>query len=157
MHRIFPGYPPADHEVRDFLTKKGTEGESYRRACCFIDALFEHTDFTLKQEFDSQQGIEEVTFTFRKRMTDGQTMKNHNEFRRQFYQQVVRIADGKLVCLLYLGYIRRLEVSHKVAQPGSDTVPGSFRHQRTLQMIKTPPKTMMISPPPPPASNSLHP
>ncbi len=24
---IFPGYPPADHEVRDFLTMKGTEDE----------------------------------------------------------------------------------------------------------------------------------
>jgi hypothetical protein len=114
MHRIFPGYPPADHEVRNFLTTKGTEDESYRRAYCFIYALFQHTDHTLK-EFDLQWGIEKVAHEFRIRMTAGQTMKEHNEFRRRFYQQVVRIAEEKLmaedVCLLYLGYIRRLKVS----------------------------------------------
>ena len=130
MHRIFPGYPPADHEVRNFLTAKCTEDESYRRACCFIDALFQHTDHTLESEFDSRWGIEKVAREFRIRMTAGQTMKEHNEFRRRFYQQVVRIAEEKLiaehVCFLYLGYIRRLKVSHKVPHPGSgsDRGPG---------------------------------
>ena len=103
MRRIVPGYPPADHEVRDFLTEKGTEGESYRRACCFIDALFQHTDDTLEKEFDKELEIEEVAYKFRMRMTEGQTMKMPNEFRREFYQQVVQIAKGRLtVCLLYL-------------------------------------------------------
>jgi hypothetical protein len=125
--RTLPGYPPADHEVRNFLTTKGTEDESYRRACCFIDALFQHTNHTLESEFDSQRGIEQVAREFRILMTAGQTMKEHNEFRRLFYQQVVRIAEEKLmaedVCLLYLGYIRRLKVSHKVPHPGSDRGP----------------------------------
>jgi hypothetical protein len=40
MHLIFPGYPPADHEVRSVLTTQGTEAESYHRAYCFVDALF---------------------------------------------------------------------------------------------------------------------
>ncbi|KAF8339317.1 hypothetical protein F5887DRAFT_1232790 [Amanita rubescens] len=102
------GYPPADHEVRDFLTMKGTEAESYRRACHFIDALFQHTNYTLENEFDPQLGIEEVACEFRMRMTEGQTMKWHNEFRRQFYQQVIQIAKGKPT----------------VAQPGSDIGPG---------------------------------
>ena len=60
MHRVFPGYPPADHKVRVFLTMRGTEVQSYRRARHFIDALFQHTDQTLKKEFDSQLGMEEV-------------------------------------------------------------------------------------------------
>ena len=102
--RIFPGYPPADHEVRNFLTTKGTEDESYRRACCFIDALFQHNDHTLKMELDSRWGIQKVACEFRILMTAGQTMKEHNEFRRRFYQRVVRIAEEKLraedVCLL---------------------------------------------------------
>ncbi|KAF8332488.1 hypothetical protein F5887DRAFT_1063857 [Amanita rubescens] len=78
------GYPAADHEVRDFLTTKDTEAGSYRRACCFVDALFQHTDHTLKMEFNSQWGIEEVAREFRIRMTEGQTMKEHNEFRSNF-------------------------------------------------------------------------
>ncbi|KAF8323573.1 hypothetical protein F5887DRAFT_1208074 [Amanita rubescens] len=119
------GYPPADHEVRDFLTTKDTETRSYRRACCFVDALFQHTDYTLKMEFNSQWGIEEVAREFRIRMTAGQTMKVHNEFRREFYRQVIRIATETLragdVCL---SLPRRLKVSHKVPHPGSDTGPG---------------------------------
>jgi len=128
MHHIFPGYPPADHEVRIFLTKQDTEAESYRRACCFIGALFQHTDHTLEREFDSQWGIEKVAHEFRNRMTTGQTMREHNKFRRRFYHRVVRIAQKKLaaevVCLLYLGYMRRLNVSYKLLQPGSDRGPG---------------------------------
>ncbi|KAF8336008.1 hypothetical protein F5887DRAFT_1063318 [Amanita rubescens] len=72
------GYPAADHEAG-----------SYRRACCFVDALFQHTDHTLKMEFNSQWGIEEVAREFRIRMTEGQTMKEHNEFRKQFYRQII--------------------------------------------------------------------
>ena len=102
--RIFPGYPPADHEVRDFLTMKGTEVESYRRAYCFIDALFQHTRHTLEVKFDSSWEIEKVAHEFRILMTAGQTMRGHNEFRIRFYQQVVQIAVEKLrtedVCLL---------------------------------------------------------
>ena len=82
---------------------KGTEVESYRRACCFIDALFQHTYHTLEMEFYSQWGIETVAREFRILMTAGQTMKERNEFRRRFYQQVVRIAERLMaedVCLL---------------------------------------------------------
>jgi hypothetical protein len=88
--------------------------------------LFQHTDHTLKTEFDSQWEIEKVAREFRIVMTEGQTMKEHNEFRRRFYQQVVRIAEKLMaedVCL-YLGYIRRLKVAHKVYHPRSDSGPG---------------------------------
>ncbi|KAF8319201.1 hypothetical protein F5887DRAFT_378307 [Amanita rubescens] len=119
------GYPPADHEVRDFLTKKGTEGESYRRACRFIDALFQHTDHILKKEFDPKLKIEEVACKFRMRMTEGQTMTMHNEFRRQFYQQVVQIAKGKLTA----------------AQPGSDTGPAYISPSTSENAIDDSPST----------------
>ena len=95
--RIFPGYPPADQEVRDFLTTEHTEDELYRWACCFINALFQHIDHTLNSVFDLGWRIEKVARKFGILMMAGQTMKQHNEFRRQFYQQVVRIADGKLI------------------------------------------------------------
>ncbi|KAM6499182.1 hypothetical protein JOM56_004690, partial [Amanita muscaria] len=88
------GYPPADLEVLNFLTIERQEDPSYRRACCFIDALFEHTDLTL-QNFDSQWEIEKVAREFRIRMTEGQTIQEHNEFRRNFYQRVVEIAEEK--------------------------------------------------------------
>jgi hypothetical protein len=146
---IFPGYPPANHEVQDFSTTKGTEDESYRRACCFIDALFQHTDHTLKTEFDSQWEIEKVAREFRIVMTAGQTMKEHNEFRRRFYPQVVRIAEKLMaedVFLLYLGYIRRLQVAQEAT---ADQVTLHPQYRRTLQIITS---TLL-----PPATNSLNP
>ena len=77
-----------------------TEAESYRRASCFIDALFRHTAKIL-MTFDSQWGIEEIARHFRTCMTTGQTMNEHNEFRRNFYQEVIRMAEEK-VCFLFL-------------------------------------------------------
>ncbi|KAF8236900.1 hypothetical protein L208DRAFT_594211 [Tricholoma matsutake] len=127
------GYPPADHEVGNFLTTKRTEDESYRRACCFIDALFQHTNYTLETELDSQWGIEKVAREFRILMTAGQTMKEHNEFRRRFYQQVVRIAEEKLTA---------------EDEATEDQVTHRPQNQRTSQII--------TSPPLPPATNSLN-
>ena len=62
---IFPGYPPPDHAVRDFLTKNGSNDESYHRAFCFIDALFQHTDRILRDCFNFQCGIDEVALQLR--------------------------------------------------------------------------------------------
>ncbi|KAF8345733.1 hypothetical protein F5887DRAFT_154644 [Amanita rubescens] len=103
------GYPPADHQVRDFLTTKSTEAVSYRRACCFIDALFQYTHYILENEFDSKWGIEKVASEFRIRMTAGQTMNEHNEFRRGFYQKVVLIAEERLE----IGYVPHPESGYK--------------------------------------------
>lgn len=53
----------------------------------------------------------------------GQKMKEHNEFRRQFYDWVVLIVQEKLVvqrvCFIYLGYNCWLKVSQKVHQSDS--------------------------------------
>ena len=103
---IFPGYPPPDHAVRDFLTKNGLKDESYHRASCFIDALFRHTDQILRDRFNSQCGIDEVALQFRELMTVGQKMKEHNEFRRKFYDEVVQMAERSAVenvCFPFLG------------------------------------------------------
>lgn len=80
---------------------EGTEAKSYRRASCFIDALFRHTAKILI-DLNSQSGIEEIARNFRISMTEGQTMKEHNVFRRQFYQEVIQMAKEKEVCLLFL-------------------------------------------------------
>jgi hypothetical protein len=103
---LFLGYPPPDHAVRDFLTKNGSKDESYHRACCFIDALFQHTDSTLRDLFPPRYRIDEVALQFRNLMTTGQKVKEHNEFRRTFYDQVVRMAEkfvAQSVSLLFLG------------------------------------------------------
>jgi len=64
--------------------------------------------------------MEEVAREFRIRMTQGQTMKEHNEFRRQFYQEVVEIAK-KLVAEEVL---KASHDSHKVLRPESGRVAG---------------------------------
>jgi hypothetical protein len=102
---IFPGYPPPDHAVRDFLTKNGSKEESYHRASCFIDALFQHTDQTLRDLFHPQYRIDEVAPRFREYMTMGQKVKEHNAFRRNFYDRVVQMAEtfvAQSVSLLFL-------------------------------------------------------
>jgi hypothetical protein len=110
------GYPPPDHAVRDFLTKKVSESESHLRACCFIEALFDHTLVTLRgNHFEADWEIRQVAVKFRSLMTIGQSMKGHNEFRTRFYDEVIRLAEEKLrapkVCLLALECDLRLIVS----------------------------------------------
>lgn len=93
----FAGYPPADHAVRDFLTKKCTQAESYHRCYSFLAALFNHMEHILKgPHFDPHLDISEVAEEFRKLMTTGQTMKEHNVFRREFYDNVIRIAEEQI-------------------------------------------------------------
>lgn len=90
---IFLGYPPADHVVRDFLKKNGSQSDSYHRSYCFIAALFQHTNWLLRDRFKAQCGMDEVALRFRELMTVGQKMKEHNEFRRNFYNRVVQMAE----------------------------------------------------------------
>jgi len=93
----FAGFPPADHAVRDFLTKKCTQAESYKRCYTFLAALFQHVERILEGPlFDPHLDVSEVAEEFRKLMTAGQTMKEHNVFRRGFYDTVVRIAEEQM-------------------------------------------------------------
>ncbi|KDR72947.1 hypothetical protein GALMADRAFT_228637 [Galerina marginata CBS 339.88] len=86
------GYPAADHEVRNFLTRIGTKKETRQRASYFIEALFLHTNEVLAH-FDPELSIENLASQFRTCMTAGQTMQQHNYFRTTFYLSVVTIAD----------------------------------------------------------------
>jgi len=58
------------------LTKKVSESESHLRACCFIEALFDHTPATLRgNHFEADWEIRQVAVKFRSLMTIGQSMK----------------------------------------------------------------------------------
>jgi hypothetical protein len=66
----------------------------------------------LGSEFNSEWEIEKVAREFRIRMMEGQTMNEHNMFRREIYRQVVRIARENVTA------------EEKVPHPGSDSGPG---------------------------------
>ena len=90
---VFTGYPPANHAVRDFLTKC-MQAESYSHCHSFLAALFQHMEHILKGPlFDPHLDISEVAEEFRRRMTTGQTMKGHDMLRREFYCNMIRIAE----------------------------------------------------------------
>lgn len=101
------GYPLPNHTVQEFLIQKISENDSYDRACCFIEALFEHTLEVLRRlHFEAFCGIHEVTTQFRSPMPMGQSMKGHGRFRKVFYDVVckagntLRLLD---VCFFKLG------------------------------------------------------
>ncbi|KDR72943.1 hypothetical protein GALMADRAFT_252299 [Galerina marginata CBS 339.88] len=111
------GYPAADHEVRKFLTRKGTKEETRQRASCFTEALFLHANEVLTH-FDPELSIDNLASQFRSSMTAGQTMQEHNYFRTTFYLSVVTIADD-----LMNGGSLKMRVSHQYDQEyGSPTV-----------------------------------
>ena len=91
------GFPPADDELRNFLTRESTRGKSYDQACAFLEALFQHTATILRQLHPQPQSVPEAAQRFRKLMTEGQNMlTGHNRYRRGFYKQVVHHA-GELL------------------------------------------------------------
>jgi hypothetical protein len=88
---LLSGYPPADHSVRDYLTTAGSKDVAYDRASAFLEALFKHTTTTLRALGSS---LDYVGFAreFRSCMTEGQKMTGHNQFRGDFYNQVIEKA-----------------------------------------------------------------
>ncbi len=44
-------FPPADDDVRNFLTADGNQVDAYHRVCAFLEALFEHTAATIREKF----------------------------------------------------------------------------------------------------------
>jgi hypothetical protein len=62
-----------------------------------MEALFEHTLDTLQgPDFGFHWSLRQVSEEFRNLMTTGQSMQGHNKFRREFYDNVVRLAEDKL-------------------------------------------------------------
>jgi hypothetical protein len=94
MFGAIPGYPPADHEVRNFLTAGGSQTTVYQRMCAFLEALFEHTTHIITTQF-SHCRLDDLASQFREAMTEGQTFRFTNDFRRNFYDDVIEKAEEK--------------------------------------------------------------
>jgi hypothetical protein len=93
---LLSGFPPADDDVRNFLTADGSQVDAYDRVCAFLEALFEHTATTIREEFEDVDDAE-LPSRFRTRMTEGQTFQNHNSFRKAFYREVIQNSNKKFV------------------------------------------------------------
>ncbi|KAI5122344.1 hypothetical protein M0805_002511 [Coniferiporia weirii] len=86
------GFPPGDHNIRDFLVVN--PNRTIEVVDAFFSALFEVTYKKLRDLY----GTRDMSYTalaadFRHRMTDGQTMSKANKFRTEFYDDVVQRAD----------------------------------------------------------------
>jgi hypothetical protein len=99
------GFPPADAEVRDWLLQSKTKPDAFTRAAAFMCALFVNLYGRVRkiyEEIASVKGTvepEERAAKFRELMTDGQTFSHHGEPRRQFFEEVLQLADK--VCAAY--------------------------------------------------------
>jgi hypothetical protein len=88
---LLSGYPPADHSIRDYLTTAGSKDIAYDRASAFLEALFTHITDTLRALNGSLNYVG-LAGEFRSCMTKGQKMRGHNQFREDFYKQVIEKA-----------------------------------------------------------------
>jgi hypothetical protein len=93
---IRAGFPPADHAVRDFLSKARTQREAYTKACAFLEALFDKTAQVVKTNCAGSKNLRQYAGKFRKLLTEGQKMQKHNSFRETFYGEVVHQAELKV-------------------------------------------------------------
>jgi hypothetical protein len=104
-----PGFPAADDNVRDWLLQSKTKSEAFTRAGAFLCALFialldylQHIDVKIagiKLNANDEQPVS-IEAKFRLLMTAGQTFSHQGQPRRQFYDEVLRIANE--VCLPYI-------------------------------------------------------
>jgi hypothetical protein len=101
------GFPPADGQVRDFLsgvgeTPEGSAKLAYSRACNFLLALFTKTKETITtlNGCNKAERIKE----FREFMSDGQSMRHAGENRQRFYSDVITrardVCRGSLIVSL---------------------------------------------------------
>jgi len=87
---FIPGYPPPDHNVREFLTKSDSRITAYQRTCAFMKALFEDVLRVLIEEGLEGEEQPVIASRFRAMMTDGQQFGAPNKFRKDFYDKVIR-------------------------------------------------------------------
>ena len=95
---VIPGYPPADHDLRDFLTADLSRFKVYDRVCAFLEALFDNTAEIIEDEFYNVDP-EDLASEFRRKMTEGQTYRSVNDFRKTFYDNVImkaRVIEEKV-------------------------------------------------------------
>ena len=102
---MLSGFPPADNDVRNFLTADGNQVDAYDRVCAFLEALFERTAATIREDFGDVDDAE-LASRFRTRMTEGQTFQNPNSFRKTFYREVIQNANKKFMAAQVLLSVR---------------------------------------------------
>ncbi|KAH8116519.1 hypothetical protein DFH11DRAFT_1876339 [Phellopilus nigrolimitatus] len=103
MHFILPiclrdpettGFPPADDSIRKFLTGGDSKLQTEKHVEAFLFALFRETLQLLRDLYENDPDMDywAMAGDFRRRMTEGQTMKHTNVFRTNFYSRVVDAA-----------------------------------------------------------------
>jgi hypothetical protein len=90
-----PGYPPADHEFREFFARQPYVAEGpdayFQRACAFLTALFvKALEFLEKLAPQSRREAAEKLHAV---MANGMTFYRHGAQRVNFTKDVVKLAD----------------------------------------------------------------
>ncbi|KAG5222556.1 G2/mitotic-specific cyclin cdc [Salix suchowensis] len=70
LRDVSTGYPPADVDVRTYLTDRNTRIATYARCWAFMQALFRHTATVLKQDEFETLDYSETVALFRVKMTE---------------------------------------------------------------------------------------
>jgi hypothetical protein len=96
------GFPPPDANVRDWLLQSKTKPEAFSRAGAFLCALFvalldclQHIDERIDdiKPIVNEEPPKSKEAKFRLFMTAGQTFTHQGQYRREFYEGVLRFAD----------------------------------------------------------------
>ena len=107
--QILLGFPPADARLRSWVLSEDTNDQvaAQKRLHGLVYALLTVTHATLEtienqsekkgEMTDSEEGVikrqAKLAFTFRNRMTEGQSFKGSNVFREDFYNKVIESAN----------------------------------------------------------------
>jgi len=101
LFTMFPGFPPPDRDVRDFLTRQMDEAQTRSRMVHFLIVLFRKTADVLKKELKvpAANRRSECTTRFREYMTSGQNARATGERRCTFYKGIVYDVEVSLTSL----------------------------------------------------------
>ena len=138
LSNLKSGFPAADEAVRDWFLRAKTKLEGFTRAGAFLCALFVTVLDYLRNIDERMAGIElraneeqpnSNEAKFRLLMTAGQTFSQQGQPRREFYDQVLRIADEVLsliiLKILYLIALYQLWLPPEPSTPPRKRMPSS--------------------------------
>ena len=125
------GFPAADENVRDWLHQSKMKLEGFTRAGAFLCALFVTLLKYLRDIDGKLAGIElpvneeqpkSNEAKFRLLMTAGQTFHHQGQRRREFYDEVLRIAD-EVCSLILFEFIYQITLHQLWSPPVPSTPP----------------------------------
>ncbi|CAG8722383.1 10920_t:CDS:2, partial [Acaulospora colombiana] len=98
LRKAKTGYPPPDHQARDFLTKMTKKNDDYNlRVQAFLMALFLNLHQILAAQYDATSPGENAIATFVCRLfEEGGSEMDHGDERKGFYEKVVNLAEDIL-------------------------------------------------------------